>query len=142
MIIANDADYSFTLGEHCIQIVDYKLNMSAPSIAAITVKSGVYSILQDIVNHSSKLAGKVEIKKAAYPLLETMEDPHMRVCIGIVMGCDVLPWGIPGWTPKAIAKKIKEMKDTNQQDITVEALLRAFSDSKKCRLSFEELVVF
>jgi hypothetical protein len=94
-IIANDADCSFTLGEHCIQVVDYKLDTtSTPSIAAITVKSGVYSTLQDIVDHSSKLAGKVEIKKASYPLLETMEDPHLRVCIGLGMGCDVLPWGI------------------------------------------------
>jgi len=64
------------------------------SLKDITIKSGFKSVVQDVINSSGDLA-ETCIESAKYPLIDEVSDPRMRVCVGLGLGCDVLPGGVP-----------------------------------------------
>jgi hypothetical protein len=55
VILANNADYSFLLGKHCLQIHSFKLDSKHDTLKDIAVKSGFKSVITDVIDASGDL---------------------------------------------------------------------------------------
>jgi hypothetical protein len=66
MILVNDADYSFQLGEHCLQIDNFMLDSKHDLLKSIGMKSGFRSVIMDVIDTSEGLKDQV-IQPVDYP---------------------------------------------------------------------------
>jgi hypothetical protein len=59
VILVKDADYSFLLGKHCLQIDSFKLDSKSDSLKDIGMKSGFRSVIMDVIDASGGLKDQV-----------------------------------------------------------------------------------
>ena len=81
VILGNDSDFSFLLGERCLQIVEFSLS-SVDGVKNISVKSGFWSMMMRVINNSDDLE-ESQIKYAEVPLIDEEPDPRFRVLVGL-----------------------------------------------------------
>jgi len=138
VILANDADYSFLLGEHCLQIQSFKLDSKHDTLKDIVVKSGFKSVITDVIDPSGDLKDCI-IEPVDYPLIDGKTDVRFRLSVGLALGCDVFPGGIPGVGAKTVADAIQKQPENGDDEVT--HLLTVLSNSSKCLASLDELNV-
>jgi len=70
-------------------------------------------VITDVIDASDDLKDRV-VEPVDYPLFDGKTDVRFRLSVGLTLGCDVLPGGVPGFGVKTVSDAIQKM-DTMRQ---------------------------
>ena len=104
IIMSDDADFSGFCDDDCLQLKKYT---GKEVTAAYTSTKTMQKAMQCLRPVSKK---KVELHTPDYPIFEGIQLLDLRALLGVVIGCDVSPGGVPDCGPAAVQDELNLIK--------------------------------
>jgi hypothetical protein len=126
-ILSGDSDFAMYVGPGGpdkfgdIMIRDVKINQKQSTVTSCSLVTGqeaVASKIEDIL--ISKGLSNVFQTRPKYPLFNEVEDPKMRALMALALGCDALPWGVPGVGASSLHNLLQACNWNDSQDLHLE----------------------